>query len=673
MRRRRILPAAGDEAKLAEMIGAVIYVRVSTKEQTENLSLPTQLRACEEYCKGQGYDVLERFHEEGESAKTTDRSQLQALLKYCRTHKGKVHFVVVYNLTRFAREKYDHFALRAHLKSLGISLRSATEPIDDTSTGKLMEGVLAAFAQFDNDVRSDRTRAGMRAALELGRWTFPAPLGYLVRIALGAGRGRIVQQLVAEHLLMSAVAAVLGVALGVWALRAVAPLLPIEEVFQAFSAELPVLAFAILFAVLTAVLVGVAPARQALAVDPLPALKGAESGRRQMPAARLRHALVSFQVALSLILIACSAVLARGIVRALRVDPGFPLQGLYAVMLESSVSEPRAQLLLQRVRETLRGTPGVGNVGLISIPPFHGAGFSSARTDLMASPVPVNFSMVDMDYFRTLGVAPNAGRSFDAGEAEVSALVNSSFARKFWGDEREAIGRSIEIPDRRDEQASERVTIVGVVPTIQSVDVGVPDGATFYLMSGATRNGRLSLVVRAEPHVPILRIVADAARSLDADAVATVVSIQERIAARTMPARVSAMVAAALGLLAVLVALVGIHGIVAHAVSSRTREIGVHVALGASRARILQLIMGDTLRSVLKGGIAGGLVVLVGAYALSAVLRPLTFGVAALDPIALLATALLLSVLTFPAAYLPARRALGIAPIEALRQTRSRS
>jgi site-specific DNA recombinase len=79
-------------------------------------------------------------------------------------NKGRVHFVVVFNLTRFARDKYDHFALRSHLQSLGISLRSATEPIDDTSTGKLMEGVLAAFAQFDNDVRSDRTRAGMKAA-----------------------------------------------------------------------------------------------------------------------------------------------------------------------------------------------------------------------------------------------------------------------------------------------------------------------------------------------------------------------------------------------------------------------------------------------------------------------------------------------------------------------------
>jgi site-specific DNA recombinase len=164
---------------LPDMVGAVIYVRVSTKEQTENLSLPTQLKACQEYCERQGFDVLARFREEGESAKTADRTELQKLLQFCRTNKGKVQFVVVFNLTRFAREKYDHFALRAHLKSLGISLRSATEPIDDTSTGKLMEGVLAAFAQFDNDVRSERTRGGMKAALELGRWTFLAPLGYL--------------------------------------------------------------------------------------------------------------------------------------------------------------------------------------------------------------------------------------------------------------------------------------------------------------------------------------------------------------------------------------------------------------------------------------------------------------------------------------------------------------
>src|SRR5687767_7933199 len=103
MSRKRILPVVANGSTLPLMVGAVIYVRVSTKEQTENLSLPTQLRACEEYCNRQGYEILERFHEEGESAETTDRSQLQNLLTYCRLNKGRVHFVVVLNLTRFAQ------------------------------------------------------------------------------------------------------------------------------------------------------------------------------------------------------------------------------------------------------------------------------------------------------------------------------------------------------------------------------------------------------------------------------------------------------------------------------------------------------------------------------------------------------------------------------------------
>jgi DNA invertase Pin-like site-specific DNA recombinase len=187
------LPDVANGSKLRPMVGAVIYIRVSTKEQTENLSLSTQLKACEEYCERQGFEVLARFREEGESAKTADRTELQKLLHFCRANKGRVQFVVVFNLTRFAREKYDHFALRAHVKSLGISLRSATEPIDDTSTGKLMEGVLAAFAQFDNDARSDRTHAGRWRALELGVDVDRAP-GYI------NGPDRRVHRPTASHL-----------------------------------------------------------------------------------------------------------------------------------------------------------------------------------------------------------------------------------------------------------------------------------------------------------------------------------------------------------------------------------------------------------------------------------------------------------------------------------------
>jgi DNA invertase Pin-like site-specific DNA recombinase len=140
---------------------ALVYCRVSTKEQTKNLSLPTQLKACRDYCRRHGYVVAREFIEKGESAKTANRTELKELLTYCRQNKGRIQALVVYNVTRFARERYDHVVLRAYLHKLGVTLRSVTEPIDDSSTGKLMEGVLAAFAQFDNDQKAERTLAGM--------------------------------------------------------------------------------------------------------------------------------------------------------------------------------------------------------------------------------------------------------------------------------------------------------------------------------------------------------------------------------------------------------------------------------------------------------------------------------------------------------------------------------
>ena len=157
---------------------AVLYCRVSTREQTQNLSLTTQERTCRAYCDRSGFEVARVFVEEGESAKTRDRTRLRELLDYCRDNKGTVHHVVVYRLDRFSRQQYDHVILAAQLKRFGVTLKSATEPISDDSTGKLMENILSSFAQFDNDVRGERTIAGMRAALEEGRWTFGVPLGY---------------------------------------------------------------------------------------------------------------------------------------------------------------------------------------------------------------------------------------------------------------------------------------------------------------------------------------------------------------------------------------------------------------------------------------------------------------------------------------------------------------
>ena len=157
---------------------AVIYCRVSSQEQLKGLSLETQSQACVEYCRAHGMEVAEIFVERGESASTADRTQLQKMLSYCRQHRGRVHFLVVYMLDRFARNQYDHHALKALLQKLGITLRAVAQPIDDSATGKLMDGILAAFSEFDNNLRRDRCVTGMQAAASRGRWVFPPPLGY---------------------------------------------------------------------------------------------------------------------------------------------------------------------------------------------------------------------------------------------------------------------------------------------------------------------------------------------------------------------------------------------------------------------------------------------------------------------------------------------------------------
>lgn len=157
---------------------AVLYCRVSTTEQAQNLSLDTQEAACRAYCAREGYAVDRLFVDAGESAKTANRPAFQDLLTYCRVEKGKVHAVIVYSLTRFSRNNADHHAIAALLRGFGVMLRSVTEPIDESPSGKLMEAILAGVAQFDNDVRADRTIAGMKTAMNRGRWVWGAPLGY---------------------------------------------------------------------------------------------------------------------------------------------------------------------------------------------------------------------------------------------------------------------------------------------------------------------------------------------------------------------------------------------------------------------------------------------------------------------------------------------------------------
>ena len=163
------------------MTSAVIYIRVSTVDQVDNYSLETQEQLCREYCERLGLKVDRVFREEGESAKTANRTQLQALLKYCaaEARRRDIRALVVYKVDRLARAVKDHTMLRAVLLTKGVQVRAVAETFDDSPEGQFMENMLAAVAQFDNDTRSARTTAGMKEALRHGRWVWRAPIGYL--------------------------------------------------------------------------------------------------------------------------------------------------------------------------------------------------------------------------------------------------------------------------------------------------------------------------------------------------------------------------------------------------------------------------------------------------------------------------------------------------------------
>ena len=161
-----------------KFVKAIIYSRVSTEDQVKNYSLGNQEQVCREYATRNSMEVIKIFVEEGESAKFISRTKLAELIDYCKKNSGLIDVLIVYKLDRLARSQQDHQAIRAILSQNNVALRSATEPIDETSTGKLMEGILSSFAQFDNDVRAERVTSGMKERLKQGYWAFVAPVGY---------------------------------------------------------------------------------------------------------------------------------------------------------------------------------------------------------------------------------------------------------------------------------------------------------------------------------------------------------------------------------------------------------------------------------------------------------------------------------------------------------------
>ncbi len=171
---------------MAETRNGIIYCRVSSLEQVDGTSLESQERVCKEYAQRLNINITGIFIEKGESAKTADRTEFNKAVAFCSVKKNQIEYFIVYKLDRFARNQNDHVAVKQILSKHGVKLRSTTEPVDDTPTGKLMEGVLSSFAEFDNNIRRERSAGGMRERMKQGIWVWRVPLGYS---RVGKGKG----------------------------------------------------------------------------------------------------------------------------------------------------------------------------------------------------------------------------------------------------------------------------------------------------------------------------------------------------------------------------------------------------------------------------------------------------------------------------------------------------
>ncbi|HEX5727660.1 MAG TPA: ABC transporter permease [Longimicrobiaceae bacterium] len=489
-----------------------------------------------------------------------------------------------------------------------------------------------------------------------------------IRMALGAGRGRLVRQLLTESVLLALAGGVLAVLATAWAASLAASLVPADFPGAArLEPDGRVLAFALGASLLASALFGVAPALRAASPRLVPALRDEASAVHR---SRLRRALVGGQVALCMVLLAVAALFLRSLANARAVDPGFdpaPILNLGVDLGLGRYDERTGPEYYRRLLEAARALPGVEGASLQHVVPLTGTNMESSF--LMEGDGPgaerrrTNFNVVGADFFRVTGVPVLRGREFGAADRPGTpepAVVNETFARR-WFPGGDAVGRRITL----DQAGGPYATIVGVVRDAKYVSLGEDPRPMLYLSFSHNYRDAMTLHLRARGGpVALADPLLAAARALDpALPLPRPRTMPEELRFALLPSRVAAAVLGGFGALALLLAAVGIYGVVSYGVGQRTREIGIRAALGAGRGAVVRLVLGESLRTVAVGGAVGiALALLAGV-----VVRGLLYGVSPADPAVLLGTPLLLGAVALLASWLPARRAARVDPMIALR------
>jgi predicted permease len=495
-----------------------------------------------------------------------------------------------------------------------------------------------------------------------------------IRTALGAGRRRLLQQLLSESLILALIACVAGLASGYGGVKALLAMIPRERQLprmEAIHMDGWVLLFAIGISIVSTVIFGLVPSMQISHVVPHAALQ--TGAIRTAPKSLLRQALVVAEVALSLVLLIGAALMLRSFHRLVSVNPGFETHQVLTMQMFTSPAKyldnrKRAEYFT-RMLEQIRGVPGVEAAGSVHFLPLEEreSGSCFGRGD-EPPPIPsrakdANFLVVSPGYFQAMGTPLVSGRMFEMRDGfgtRSVVMVNQAFARRFLAD-RNPIGQSLNLCWTVDNPAE----IVGVIADARQIELQTAPQPTIFVNNLQAPMYFAQLVVRTRGDPGLMtRAVEAAIHRVDPDQPVTHVETMDQVLSDSVAQpRFELVLLMAFGGIAGLLAVIGIYGVVAYSVAQRTREIGIRVAVGAQRADVRRMVLLEGAVLAVSGISIG----LMGALALTRVLRTLLFETAPTDPATLALVAVTILFVVLLATLIPAQRAADVNPTTALR------
>jgi predicted permease len=463
-----------------------------------------------------------------------------------------------------------------------------------------------------------------------------------IRVSVGAGRSRLVRQLFTESLLLALLGSVAGLAVGCVVLRVLLAWADAPAWLDP-TPDWRVVVFAIGTGFAAAIVFGLAPAFQVV--------------RNRHRTTIMRQFLVGAQVAASCVLLIVAGLLVRALDRAMYASPGFEYEQVISIdpgLFSHGYAPEQARAYLDQLQSRFRNLPGVESVSLSSLAPL-GNKKVTAGVTVDGHALSIHTYRIDPEFFRTMKIPLLRGRNLVRGQSK-SVVVSETLARRAWPAQ-DPVGRQLTMGD-------DKYTVVGVAGSAPMVAMQDSDAVESYFLAGTADLPSMVLLVRASgPPEGLVPFVVSVAKSVEPGVLPQVQLLRTAFKQKLLGAGKSAVAVSVLGFVALLLACLGIVGVVAYAVSQRIKEIGIRMALGAEPAHVLSLVLRQFARPVVAGLLLGA----GGAAALSQILRRMLYGISSLDPATYVSAVGLFVTAVVLAALLPARRALRVDPMQALR------